>query len=130
MRDSEDPTSMARDAYTYLHLPIVAGVILSAVGTDYLIAAPGGDLSPGRAAVTLAGPIVYLAGELGFRQRMIHRGNPKRVLVIAVLLVLGAIATRVPVFILALLVTALLTALGVWEYLPGRAPTVTTAAVE
>jgi low temperature requirement protein LtrA len=67
-------------------LPIIAGVILSAVGTDYLIAHPGQHLSPGQAAVTLAGPIVYLAGELGFRQRMIHRRNPKRVLVIVVLL--------------------------------------------
>jgi low temperature requirement protein LtrA len=130
MRDSEDATSMARDAYTYLHLPIIAGVILSAVGTDYLIAAPGRNLSPGQAAVTLAGPIVYLAGELGFRQRMVHRGNPKRVLVIVVLLVLGAIATRVPVFVLALLVTALLTALGVWEYLPGRVGTTASPAVE
>jgi hypothetical protein len=36
---------------------------------------------------------------------MIHRGNPKRVLVIVVLLLLGAFATRVPVVVLALLVT-------------------------
>jgi low temperature requirement protein LtrA len=93
------------------------------VGTDYLIAHPGQHLSPGQAAATLAGPIVYLAGELGFRQRMIHRRNPKRVLVIVVLLLLGAFATRVPVVVLALLVTALLTALGVWEHVPGTAPT-------
>jgi low temperature requirement protein LtrA len=91
---------------------------------------PSQHLSPGQAAVTLAGPIVYLAGELGFRQRMIHRGNPKRVLVIVVLLLLGAIAARVAVFVLALLVTALLTALGVWEYVPGGVGNATTPALE
>ena len=40
MEASEDPGRLARDAYTYLHLPIIAGVILSAVGDDLLIAEP------------------------------------------------------------------------------------------
>jgi uncharacterized membrane protein len=57
---------------------------------------------------------------------MIHRGNPKRVLVIVLVLLLGAIATRVPVFVLALLVTTLLTALGVWEFVPGGVGTAAT----
>jgi low temperature requirement protein LtrA len=123
MAQSDDVTGLARDAYTYLHLPIVAGVILGAVGTDYLIADPGRALSPGQAAVALAGPIVFLAGELAFRQRMIHTGNPKRIVAIMVLLALGGVATRVPVFVLALLVTGVLAAVAIWEYLPGRAAT-------
>ena len=36
----EDPGRLARDAYTYLHLPIVAGIIATAVASDLLIAAP------------------------------------------------------------------------------------------
>ena len=36
----DDPGRLARDAYTYLHLPIVAGIIATAVGTDLLIAEP------------------------------------------------------------------------------------------
>ncbi|MEO6858587.1 MAG: low temperature requirement protein A [Solirubrobacteraceae bacterium] len=120
MGESEDATGMARDGYTYLHLPIVAGIILSAVGTDYLIGAPGRTLNAGQAAVTLAGPIVYLAGELAFRIRMIHRTNNKRTLAILVLLALGAVATRIPVWVLAVIITAALTALAVWEYEPGQ----------
>ena len=37
---SEDTGRLARDAYTYLHLPIVAGIIAVAVGDDLLIAGP------------------------------------------------------------------------------------------
>ena len=40
MRTCEDPGRLARDAYTYLHVPIVAGIIAVAVGDDLLIAAP------------------------------------------------------------------------------------------
>ena len=41
MSTSDDPGRLARDAYTYLHLPIVAGIIATAVGADLLIAEPG-----------------------------------------------------------------------------------------
>jgi len=122
MRGSENAVDLARDAYTYLHLPIVAGIILSAVGADYLIAHPGRTLDAARAAVTLAGPILYLLGELLFRIRMIHRGSRKRYVAIAALAALGVVATRVPAIVLALLITLLLTLLGLWEYEPLRRP--------
>ena len=40
MSASDDPGRLARDAYTYLHLPIVAGIIATAVGANLLIAEP------------------------------------------------------------------------------------------
>ena len=40
MSTCDDPGRLARDAYTYLHLPIVAGIIATAVGNDLLIAEP------------------------------------------------------------------------------------------
>ena len=89
MATSDDVVDLARDAYTYLHLPIVAGIILSAVGADYLTSDPGGTLNGAQAAITLAGPIVYLTGELLFRRRMIHTGNPKRYAAIVALVALG-----------------------------------------
>lgn len=120
MRDSEDAVALARDAYTYLHLPIVAGIILSAVGADYLAADPGQTLDGAHAAITLAGPIVYLTGELLFRYRMIATSNPKRVAAIGVLLVMGVIATHVSAIVLGLLIAGVLTALSIWEYEPLR----------
>jgi low temperature requirement protein LtrA len=120
MQRSENAVNLARDAYTYLHLPIVAGIILSAVGAYYLIAHPGRTLDAPQAAVTLAGPILYLLGELLFRLRMIRRGSRKRYVAIAALAALGAIATTVPAIVLGMLITLLLTLLALWEYEPLR----------
>jgi low temperature requirement protein LtrA len=118
MATSDDVVDLARDAYTYLHLPIVAGIILSAVGADYLTSHPGESLNGAQAAITLAGPIVYLTGELLFRRRMVHTGNPKRYVAIAALAALGLLATSVSVVVLGLLVMAILVALALWEYAP------------
>ena len=118
MRASEDPLELARDAYSYLHLPIIGGVILSAVGANYLTASPGRTLSGAQAAVTLAGPALYLLGELLFRIRMIGRVNHKRITAIVLLALLGTVATAVSAAVLGALELAVLVALGLWEYEP------------
>ncbi len=120
MRDSEKAVDLARDGYTYLHLPIVAGIILSAVGADYLTRQPGQSLTAGPLAVTLAGPILYLLGELLFRIRMIGRGSRKRCIAIAALAALALVGSEVSATVLGLLIALLLTLLGLWEYEPLR----------
>ena len=89
MSTCEDPGRLARDAYTYLHLPIIAGIIATAVANDLLIAAPH-DAPRGVAlAMILGGPALYLLGESLFRWRM--TGVPKRQrMAVAALLVLLA----------------------------------------
>ena len=52
----DDPGRLARDAYTYLHLPIVAGIIATAVGNDLLIAEPHHALHGVGLAMILGGP--------------------------------------------------------------------------
>ena len=52
----EDPGRLARDAYTYLHAPIVAGIIAVAVGDDLLIARPGHALPASAWPWCSAGP--------------------------------------------------------------------------
>jgi low temperature requirement protein LtrA len=118
MQRSENAVDLARDGYTYLHLPIIAGIILSAVGTDYLTSEPGRSLDAAQAAVTLAGPILYLLGELLFRIRMIGHGSRKRCVAIAVLALLGVPATSVSAAVLGVLIVAILTLLALWEYEP------------
>jgi low temperature requirement protein LtrA len=53
---------LARDVYTYLHLPIIAGIVLSAVGIELLIAHPHEQLHLAGALVTYGGPALFLAG--------------------------------------------------------------------
>jgi low temperature requirement protein LtrA len=64
---STDPGRLARLLYTYVHALIVAGIILVAVANDLLIGAPDRGLDPPRLVATLAGPILFLAGNLLFK---------------------------------------------------------------
>lgn len=61
-----DPGRTARIAYTYLHLPIVAGIILSAV-TDELVLAHPEHLNAAGLAMAIGGPALYLIGVGAFK---------------------------------------------------------------
>lgn len=63
---ADDPGRHARLAYTYLHLPIVAGIVLCAVGDELVLAHPD-HASPAAIVVMLGGPALYLAGVGAFK---------------------------------------------------------------
>ena len=116
---SEDPGALARDAYTYLHLPIVAGIIAVAVGDDLVILHPHHALALAGALAVLGGPALYLAGESLFRLRMIGSVSLRRIGTIVCLGLLGALASHISALFLETLATATLAALAVWEYRVG-----------
>jgi low temperature requirement protein LtrA len=122
---SDDPGRLARDAYTYAHLPIVAGIIATAVANHLLIAAP--HRAPGGVGVAmiLGGPALYLLGESLFGRRMTGATNVKRLAVAALLIGLVPLGGHTSALLLSLIVAALLPALAVWEL---RAPRVEPAA--
>jgi low temperature requirement protein LtrA len=115
MRSCDDPGRLARDAYTYLHAPIVAGIIAVAVGDDLLIAAPKEALHAVGLALVLGGPALYLVGESLFRLRMIGAANAERLVVAAVLVLLAPLGAQISVLALSTTVAALLSALALWE---------------
>jgi len=115
MRTSEDPGRLARDAYTYLHVPIVAGIIAVAVGDNLLIAEPRAALHGVGLAMVLGGPALYLVGESLFRLRVTGAANAKRLAVAALLVALVPLGGRVSALALSALVAALLTAAALWE---------------
>jgi low temperature requirement protein LtrA len=57
----DDPGRLGRSAYAYFHVPMVAGVIVTAVD-ELPIAHAGGDVTAGTAAVIRGGPALHLAG--------------------------------------------------------------------
>jgi low temperature requirement protein LtrA len=122
MRTCEDPGRLARDAYTYLHVPIVAGIIAVAVGDDLLIAHPGDPLHGAGLAVVLGGPVLYLVGENLFRLRVTGAGNAKRLAVAVLLVALAPVGAHVSALALSVLVAALLSALALWELRPVAHP--------
>jgi low temperature requirement protein LtrA len=123
MSTSKDPGRLARDAYTYLHAPIVAGIIAAAVGDDLLIGEPGRALHGVGLAMVLGGPVLFLLGESLFRLRVTGAANAKRLAVAAMLVLLAPIGTQISAMALSTTVAALLGALVLWELrtpAPGR----------
>jgi low temperature requirement protein LtrA len=115
MSMSEDPGRLARDAYTYMHLPIVAGIIAVAVGDDLLIREPGQALHGVALAMLLGGPALYLLGECLFHWRMTSTANVQRLAVAAVLVLLAPVAGNFSALLLSALVAGLLTGLALSE---------------
>jgi low temperature requirement protein LtrA len=115
---AEDPGQLARDAYTYLHLPIVAGIIMVAVANAFLTLHSGRRAGGPVTIMLVGGPALYLIGDSLFRLRMIGSVSPKRIGAIVVVCALGALSPVVSTFILALCVTGVLTGLALAEYEP------------
>ena len=64
---------LARVAYTYLHLLIVAGIVLSAVGDKGLIAHPHEPVAWQDAVTILGGPALFLLGNFLFKNATSRR---------------------------------------------------------
>ncbi len=71
LREHHDPVLAAADGYSYLHLPIVAGIILFAVGAKLLVRGDPTAALPGSARLVLCGGVaVYLLAHLAFQVRL------------------------------------------------------------
>ena len=115
MSGSDDPGRLARDAYTYLHLPIIAGIIATAVGANLLIAEPSDPQHGVGLAMMLGGPALYLVGVSLFQWRLTSKTNSKRLTVAGLLILLVPLGGHLTALLLGAIVTTLLAALAVWE---------------
>jgi low temperature requirement protein LtrA len=112
---ADDSGRLARDAYTYLHIPIVAGIIVVAVADEVVIAHPGASPSGAELAVILGGPVLYLVGHTLFRLRMIHNVSRKRVVAAVAILALAPLGGTFTSLALAACVLAILAVLAAAE---------------
>lgn len=121
---SGDPGRLARVAYTYTHLLPVAGIIVTAVSDELVLAHPSGHTDFKTAATTLVGPALFLIGNLIFKR--ILAGSPALSHSIGLgLLVLAAPAALiVPPLALGAITSAILVVVAIWETmsLGGYAP--------
>ncbi len=65
---SSEPGRLARLAYTYLHMPIVAGIIVSAVADDLVLTHPEGHSDLRITLCSVGGPLLFLVGTILFKQ--------------------------------------------------------------
>jgi low temperature requirement protein LtrA len=112
---SEDTGRFARLAYTYLHLPIVAGIVVSAVGDDLLLAHPDGACGLREILSIAGGPLLYLSGVTLFKHAIRGHWQPSHLAGIALFVVLMPLGSRLTPLTLAAVVTAILLIVAVWE---------------
>ena len=113
---SANRTLTARDAYTYLHVVIVLGVIVAAVGDELVIKHPTEVLPGSEVASVVAGPAIYLGALSLFRLRMTGSISPSRLLGALACLALGALGGLVSGLVLAGSVVAVLVAVIAYEH--------------
>ena len=101
---------MARDGYTYLHVAVVAGVIVSAVGDELVIAHPTDELPWPEVAAVVAGPAIYLLAHVLFRLRFTGTLSTKRLAGAVACLAVAALGAVAPALVLAGLVVVVLVA--------------------
>ena len=103
-----DRTRLARDGYTYLHVVMVAGIIVAAVGDELVIAHPTEELPAAEVAAVVAGPALYLAAHALFRWRMAGSLSVKRLGGAVACVAVGAVGAVAPGIVVAALVLAVL----------------------
>jgi low temperature requirement protein LtrA len=114
---------LARDSYSYLHLPMIGGIVYMALGLkkvlEYVADTTAHTLSDPLALVPLAamygGLAVYLFAHVAFRWRNVHSINVQRIVVGVVILLLIWPASDLPALGSLTLLTAVMVALIAFE---------------
>jgi len=118
---SAESGRLARSAYTYLHMPIVAGIILSAVADELVLKHPTGHSDAKTALSAIGGPLLFLIGTILFKLDIRGFLQLSHGAGIIALCVLAWFASELTPLMLSLLTSLLLIVVAVWESLSLRA---------
>jgi low temperature requirement protein LtrA len=111
----DEQVRIARDSYTYLHLPMVAGIVLSAVGVKKTLAHVGDELHDVPAVALCGGVALYFVALSALKRRNIGSFNVPRLVAAVALLALVPVATAVPALLALALVAVVACALIAFE---------------
>jgi low temperature requirement protein LtrA len=106
---------IARDSFSYLHFPMVAGIVLLALGLKKALGHVDSPLDTVPAAALLGGTAVYLFAHVAFRWRNVHRFSSQRLLTGLLLLALIPLAVEIAALATLALVSVVLAALIAYE---------------
>jgi low temperature requirement protein LtrA len=114
-RSGAERTGLARDVYTYLHLPMVAGIVLFAFALKATLAHVGDDLDTISALGLCGGPALYLFAYVALRLRVARTLGGGRLVAAVACALLWPIALVVPALVALTLVAAVWVALHAYE---------------
>jgi len=112
-----EQNKLARASFSYLHFPMVAGIVLGALGIKKTLAHVDDPLAIIPATALLGGTALYLLGHVAFRLRNLHTLNRQRLLCAVVLVGLIPAARHVPALATLGILAALLSAVVTYETL-------------
>jgi low temperature requirement protein LtrA len=121
--------ALARDAYTYLHLPMVAGIVLSAFALRTAVEHVGRDLDTVGALCLCGGSAMYLSPYVAMRWRVTRRIRSGRLVATLAFAVLFPVALVVPAIAALALVAATWACLHVYELIWWREARAETRAL-
>jgi low temperature requirement protein LtrA len=110
-----DPGAVARLAYTYLHLPIVAGIIVTAAADEFVLAHPGGHTDVKTAVAVIGGPALYVLGNLLFKRATAGWFQLSHLVGLGLLALAAPLALVVSPLALSVVVTGVLVLVAAWE---------------
>ncbi|MDQ3865326.1 MAG: low temperature requirement protein A [Actinomycetota bacterium] len=113
--EGRERNEMARDSYSYLHLLMIAGIVLIALGMKKTLAAVDERLEPVPAVALFGGAILYLLGHLAFRLRNVRTLNRQRLVAAVLLAALMPLALALPALAAVAVLAAVLVALVGYE---------------
>lgn len=117
-----DPGRLGLLAYTYGHIPIVAGIIATAAADEVTMAHPNAPSTVTSTALILGGPALYLAGLSLFKWILWDIVPWTRLAAIAALVALVPLSAVTSALALSVAATLVLIALALWDVLrpPGQ----------
>ena len=107
--------ALARDAFSYLHLPMVVGIVLSAFAMREVVVHVGKDLGAVPALALCGGSALYLASYVGLRWRLTRAIRGGRLIASIVFLALFPVALVVSAIVALALVAAVWICLHAYE---------------
>ena len=113
---ADEKAKIAQNLFNYGHLPIVAGIILTAVGEDFSLSHAHEGTTMRESLAILGGPILFLAGNIGVKIAATYQRPISHFAGVAALCLLLPVP-GVPLFALQLASTGILLLVALWEYL-------------
>jgi low temperature requirement protein LtrA len=114
-RTGAERIALARDIYTYLHLPMVAGIILFAFAMKTTLAHVGDELDTIAVVGLCGGPALYLSAYTGLRFRVSRTLGRGRLIAAIACVLLVPVALNVPALVALALVASVWVALHAYE---------------
>jgi low temperature requirement protein LtrA len=112
----DEQVRIARDSFTYLHLPMVAGIVVFALGVKKTLAHVDHELDTVPAVALCGGAALYFLALSAFKRRNIGSFNYPRLVAASALVVLAPIATAIPALLAVGLVAAISVAVVSYEF--------------